>query len=75
MHHRQRTLGQVPEPVTHLRRTPFDRYCTSPEAMEALLGEIEVTGRVLDMCGGPGDAVAVILGSTCTVVTNDVSDR
>ena len=72
---RQSTLRQVPEAVMHLQRRPFDRCCTSSEAIGALLEAVDVTGRVQGMCGGPSDAVALILGPTCTVVTNDVSDR
>ncbi|CAM9119159.1 unnamed protein product, partial [Hapterophycus canaliculatus] len=49
-----------------------DRYCTSPAAVDALLAEVCVEGLVLDMCGGREDAVALRLGPTCTVVTNDV---
>ena len=59
----------------HLKRRAFDRYCTSPEAISALLAEVVIEGLVLDMCGGPGDAVATMLGETCSVVTNDIRDR
>ncbi|CAN0435503.1 unnamed protein product, partial [Pylaiella littoralis] len=50
-----------------------DRYRTSPEAVGALLDAVHITGCVLDMCGGPGDAVATRLEGTCEVLTNDVS--
>ncbi|CAN0123014.1 unnamed protein product, partial [Pylaiella littoralis] len=53
-------------------RRPYDRYCTSPAAVDALVAEVSIEGLVLDMCGGRTDAVAVRLGETCTVVTNDV---
>ncbi|CAM9634333.1 unnamed protein product [Pylaiella littoralis] len=51
----------------------LDRYCTSPEAVDALLGAVGITGCVLDMCCGPTDAVATRLRSTSEVLTNDVS--
>ncbi|CAM9222104.1 unnamed protein product [Ectocarpus sp. 8 AP-2014] len=63
----------APEPQMHLRRRWLDRYCTSPEAVESLLGAVGITGCVLDMCGVPTDAVATRLRSTCEIVTNDVS--
>ncbi|CAN0001145.1 unnamed protein product [Pylaiella littoralis] len=63
----------APEPQTHLKRRWLDRYCTSPEAVDALLGAVGITGCVLDMCGGPTDAVATRLRSTSEVLTNDVS--
>ncbi|CAM9721551.1 unnamed protein product, partial [Pylaiella littoralis] len=53
-------------------RRPFDRYCTSPSAVDALVAEVSIEGVVLDMCGGRMDAVALRLGLSCTVVTNDV---
>ncbi|CAM9339608.1 unnamed protein product [Pylaiella littoralis] len=65
----------VPEPVMHLKRRHLDRYCTSPAAVEALVAEVRIEGVVLDMCGGREDAVAVILGTSCTVATNDVRTR
>lgn len=64
-----------PEPVRHLQRRHLDRYCTSVAAVEVLLNAVDISGRVLDMCGGPGDAVARLLGATCEIVTNDVSSR
>lgn len=70
-----RVWSAVPEPVTHEKRRRLDRYCTSPEAVDALLDTVAVTGCVLDMCGGPDDAVARKLGGTCEVLTNDVSSR
>ncbi|CAB1097955.1 unnamed protein product [Ectocarpus sp. CCAP 1310/34] len=63
----------APEPEIHLKRRLLDRYCTSPEAVDALLGSVDITGCVSDMCGGPTDAVAARLRSTCEVLTNDVS--
>ncbi|CAB1108108.1 unnamed protein product [Ectocarpus sp. CCAP 1310/34] len=63
----------APEPQTHLKRRWLDRYCTSPGAVDALLGAVGITGCVLDMCGGPRDAVATRLQSTCEVLTNDAS--
>ncbi|CBN77345.1 expressed unknown protein [Ectocarpus siliculosus] len=63
----------APAPQTHLRRRWLDRYCTSPEAVDALLGAVDITGCVLDMCGGPTDAVATRLRSACEILTNDVS--
>ncbi|CAB1109602.1 unnamed protein product [Ectocarpus sp. CCAP 1310/34] len=66
-------MWTVPEPQTHLKRRWLDRYCTSPEAVEALLGAVSITGCILDVCGGPTDAVATRLGPTCEVLTNDVS--
>ncbi|CAB1103775.1 unnamed protein product [Ectocarpus sp. CCAP 1310/34] len=62
----------APEPVKQLKRRCFDRYCTSPTALEALLGVVSISGCVLDMCGGPGDAVVTRLRDTCQVLTNDV---
>lgn len=64
-----------PEPATHLKRRHVDRYCTSPEAVTALLAEVVIEGLVLDMCGGPEDAIATILERTCSVVTNDIRSR
>lgn len=64
-----------PEPAKHLNRRPLDRYCTSPEAVTALLAEVEIKGLVLDICGGPDDAVATILEPSCRVVTNDIRNR
>ncbi|CAN0552630.1 unnamed protein product, partial [Ectocarpus sp. 12 AP-2014] len=63
----------APKPQTHLRRRWLDRYCTSPEAMDAFLGAVDITGCVLDMCGGPTDAVVTRLRSTCEILTNDMS--
>lgn len=68
----RRSCTQVPEPVGHLQRRPYDRYCTSPAAVDALVAEVHITGLVLDMCGGRTDAVALRLGVTCSVVTNDL---
>lgn len=65
----------TPEPVLRVQRHRLDRYCTSDAAVEVLLHAVDISGRVLDMCGGPGDAVARLLGATCELVTNDVSDR
>ncbi|CAB1111833.1 unnamed protein product [Ectocarpus sp. CCAP 1310/34] len=70
-----RTWSAAPEPVTHHKRRRFDRYCTSPEAVDALRDAVAITGCVLDMCGGPDDAVAMGFGGTCEVLTNDVSSR
>ncbi|CAB1112018.1 unnamed protein product [Ectocarpus sp. CCAP 1310/34] len=67
------TWTSAPEPAVHLKRRHLDRYCTSIVAVEALLDAVNVSGRVLDMCGGPDDAVARRLRDTCEVVTNDVS--
>lgn len=64
-----------PEPARQLQRRHLDRYCTSDAAVEVLLKTVDITGSVLDMCGGPGDAVARLLGATCELVTNDVSGR
>lgn len=72
---KNRRSVQVPEPVGHLQRRPFDRYCTSPAAVDALVAEVTIQGLVLDMCGGRTDAVALRLGVSCTVVTNDVRTR
>lgn len=72
---KRRSLTHVPEPVLTLQRRPYDRYCTSPAAVDALVAEVSIEGLVLDMCGGRTDAVAVRLGETCTVVTNDVRAR
>ncbi|CAB1109424.1 unnamed protein product [Ectocarpus sp. CCAP 1310/34] len=66
-------MWTLPEPQTHLKRRWLDRYCTSPEAVEALLGAVSITGCILDMCGGPTDAVATRLRPTCEVFTKDVS--
>ncbi|CAM9870676.1 unnamed protein product [Ectocarpus sp. 6 AP-2014] len=63
----------IPEPRKHIKRRCLDRYCTSREAVEALLGAVEIKGCVLDMCGGPGVAIATRLGATCKVITNDIS--
>lgn len=41
----------------------------------ALLAEVDIKGLVLDMCGGPGDAVATVLEPICSVVTNDIRNR
>ncbi|CAN0123568.1 unnamed protein product [Ectocarpus sp. 4 AP-2014] len=57
----------APEPQTHLRHRWLDRYCASPEAVDALLGAVDITGCVSDMCGGPTDAVATRLRSTCEI--------
>lgn len=65
----------MPEPVSPRKRLTLDRYCTSPEAMRALVANVHIRGLVLDMCGGPGDAVATTLESTCRVVTNDIRSR
>ncbi|CAN0267361.1 unnamed protein product [Ectocarpus sp. 4 AP-2014] len=71
--------GRYLKPVSGLGRGEFRRqrprtvYCTSPEAVDALLGAVDITGCVLDMCGGPTDAVATRLRSTCEILTNDVS--
>ncbi|CAN0056580.1 unnamed protein product, partial [Pylaiella littoralis] len=54
-------------------RRRLDRYCTSPEAVDALRDAVAISGCVLDMCGGPEDAVAQRCGGTCEVLTNDVS--
>lgn len=70
-----RKWSAAPEPVTHDKRRRFDRYCTSPEAVDALRYAVAITVCVLDMCGGPQDAVALGFGSTCEVVTNDVRSR
>ncbi|CAN0429912.1 unnamed protein product [Pylaiella littoralis] len=70
-----RVWSAAPEPVRHLKRQDLDRYCTSPKAVGALLGAVSITGCVLDMCGGPGDAVATRLRGTCEVITNDVNSR
>ncbi|CAM9179781.1 unnamed protein product [Pylaiella littoralis] len=72
---KRRSSTQVPEPVAHLQRRPFDRYCTSPSAVDALVAEVSIEGVVLDMCGGRMDAVALRVGLSCTVVTNDVRNR
>ncbi|CAM9160432.1 unnamed protein product [Hapterophycus canaliculatus] len=72
---KRRSSTQVPEPVRHLQRRPYDRYCTSPAAVDALVAEVSIDGLVLDMCGGRTYAVALRLGETCTVVTNDVRTR
>lgn len=72
---KKRSSTHVPEPVGHLKRRPFDRYCTSPAAVDALVAEVSIEGLVLDMCGGRTDAVALCLGLSCTVVTNDVRNR
>ncbi|CAB1105376.1 unnamed protein product [Ectocarpus sp. CCAP 1310/34] len=69
------TWTSAPEPAVHVKRRHLDRYCTSIVAVEALLDAVNVSGRVLDMCGGPDDAVARKLRDTCEVVTNDVSSR
>ncbi|CAN0177561.1 unnamed protein product [Ectocarpus sp. 12 AP-2014] len=70
-----RIWSAAPEPVTHDKRRRLDRYCTSPEAVDALRDAVAITGGVLDMCGGPEDAVAQGFGGTCEVLTNDVSLR
>lgn len=72
---KKRTSPQVPEPVGHIKRRAYDRYCTSPAAVDALVSEVSIEGLVLDMCGGSTDAVALRLGLSCTVVTNDVRNR
>ncbi|CAM9873726.1 unnamed protein product, partial [Hapterophycus canaliculatus] len=61
-----------PEPAKHLKRRPLDCYCTSPEAVTALLAEVETGGLVLDICGGPNDAVATILEPSCRTVTSAI---
>ncbi|CAB1110988.1 unnamed protein product [Ectocarpus sp. CCAP 1310/34] len=65
----------APEPVKQLKRRCFDRYCTSPAALEALLGDVSISGCVLDTCGGAGDAIVTRLRDTCQVLTNDVRPR
>lgn len=70
-----RMWSAAPEPVTHDKRRRLDRYCTSPEAVEVLQNAVAIAGCVLDMCGGPEDAVAQGFRSTCEVLTNDVSSR
>ncbi|CAM9996857.1 unnamed protein product [Ectocarpus sp. 12 AP-2014] len=71
--------GRHRKPVSGLGRVEFRRqrpravYCTSPEAMDALLGAVDITGCVLDMCCGPTDAVTTRLRSTCEILTNDMS--
>ncbi|CAN0479926.1 unnamed protein product [Ectocarpus sp. 12 AP-2014] len=62
--------GRHRKPVSGLGRV---EYCTSPEAMDAFLGAVDITGCVLDMCGGPTDAVVTRLRSTCEILTNDMS--
>ncbi|CAB1103963.1 unnamed protein product [Ectocarpus sp. CCAP 1310/34] len=64
-----------PEPVRQLQRRLLDRCCTSDAAVEVLLRAVDISGRVLDMCGGPCDAVARLLGATCELITNDISGR
>ncbi|CAN0114147.1 unnamed protein product, partial [Hapterophycus canaliculatus] len=56
-------------------RRPLDRYYTSPEAVTALLAEVEIQRLVLDICGGPDGAVATILEPSCRVLTNDIRNR
>ncbi|CAB1106572.1 unnamed protein product [Ectocarpus sp. CCAP 1310/34] len=65
----------APEPAKQLKRGCIDRYCTSPPALEALLGVVSISGCVLDMCGGPGDAVVTRLRDMWQVLTNDVRPR
>ncbi|CAB1102881.1 unnamed protein product [Ectocarpus sp. CCAP 1310/34] len=70
-----RMWSAAPEPVTHDKCRRLDRYCTLPEAVEVLQNAVAIAGCVLDMCGGPEDAVAQGFRSTCEVLTNDVSSR
>lgn len=70
-----RRWSAAPEPVTHDKRRRLYRYCTSPEAVDALRDAVAISGCVLDMCGGPEDAVAQRFGGTCEVLTNNVSSR
>lgn len=63
----------APEPPTKERR--FDQLATSPEAVGALLENISITGRVLDMCGGEEDAIAERLRGTCDVVRSDATSK
>ncbi|CAB1114184.1 unnamed protein product [Ectocarpus sp. CCAP 1310/34] len=66
---RRRATAGPGAPLLNLSRTTrrrLDRYCTSPAAVDALRAAVAITGCVLDMCGGPEDAVAQGFGGTCT---------
>eukprot|EP00904_Undaria_pinnatifida_P007597 jgi/Undpi1/3968/HiC_scaffold_16.g07336.m1 len=54
--------------------SPLGRYPSTSFQVRALLEKVEVTGKVLDICGAKGDAVAMVLTEQgLRVTTNDLN--